>query len=362
MVLQFCYNFNMKITIREVATAAKVSVGTVSRVLNNDPSVSKERVEQVHSAIKSLDYTPRRKHSKINVDSPLRDKNIALVLLGMDRSLVSMPVVAAAIHGAETAVAKAGGNVLLADTPMLDQLPPVLMRSRVDGVILKGALQGTTIAEKLAPISERFDRIPSVWLLGRPTGCVGDVVSANDFTAGDMAAEYLLSRGHVNIAFINPKPDHVTFWRRLTGFHMRLEARGAQLHTILGDDPSEWKLPLESAHDIQSVGALVDKLFSLNPVPTAVFAPADSIAALICRVFASRGIVVGKDISLISCNNEKTIISGLHPTLTTIDTHPERVGQRSVEQLIWRTQHMDGPQTEILLEPTLVEGDSVATI
>ena len=350
----------VKATVKHVADEAGVSVGTVSRYLNNVPTVSKDKGDLVAAAIRKLNYVPQRKQSRRNCEMPLHDMNIALVMLGMDRSLVSLPVVAEAIHGAETADAKAGGHVYLANAPHLDHLPPVLLRSRLDGIILKGALQGDAICRSLAPLTDRLRRIPSVWLLGRPEGCVGDMVGANDLRVGQLAADFLLDKGHDRLAFINPKRDHVTFNRRYIGFRARAVERGATVHEFLGENPGEWVLPLHSAHDVGVVQRLIDQMLALEPKCTAVFAPADSITALLYRELTSRGLQVGRDISVISSNNEQTIISGLHPSVTTVDTHAAMIGSFAVEQLIWRINHPGELSVEILLEPELIVRESVA--
>jgi DNA-binding LacI/PurR family transcriptional regulator len=53
---------------------------------------------------------------------------------------------------------------------------------------------------------------------------------------------------------------------------------------------------------------------------------------------------------------------GVHPALATIDIHAEEIGRRAVDQLAWRLVHRDRPGSEIAIEPTLVEGESVATL
>src|SRR4051795_325477 len=128
----------MSITIREVAKAANVSVGTVSRVLNGHPTVSPENAERVQRVIEELQYKPLRLRSPEAVGQSLKDKTTALLLLGMNRSLAGLPCVADAIHGAEAALSEAGANPLLAALPLADRVPPVLDRNRVDGVIVKG--------------------------------------------------------------------------------------------------------------------------------------------------------------------------------------------------------------------------------
>src|SRR5437762_10754719 len=138
----------MSITIREVAKAANVSVGTVSRVLNGHPTVSSENAERVLKVVEELRYKPLRSRTPEPGLSSLKDANIALLLLGMNRTLASLPCVADATHGAEAALNEAGANLLLADLPLADRVPAVLERNRIDGVLLKGALQGDLRSEE----------------------------------------------------------------------------------------------------------------------------------------------------------------------------------------------------------------------
>jgi DNA-binding LacI/PurR family transcriptional regulator len=53
---------------------------------------------------------------------------------------------------------------------------------------------------------------------------------------------------------------------------------------------------------------------------------------------------------------------GLHPPLSTIDVHAEEIGRRAVDLLIWRFAHPMGPPVHLQIEPTLVEGASVAIL
>jgi len=71
-----CKNMKDKITISTVAEQANVSLGTVSRVLKNDPTVSKVLVARVLETIEALDYKPIRNTRSANPKNPLKNKNI----------------------------------------------------------------------------------------------------------------------------------------------------------------------------------------------------------------------------------------------------------------------------------------------
>jgi LacI family transcriptional regulator len=311
------------------------------------------------NAVKSLGYKPLRRRNRAPAQSAgLKGKTIALLLLGLDRSLASLPSVADAIHGIESAASEAGANLLLADVPLADRVPPALEQERVSGVILKGALQGRWIDSILPELDRRLRNLPTVWFLGRPHNAWGDVVQSNDMRVGQIAAEYLLSQGHKHLAFINPKPDQMTFLQRQASFVFHAELAGATVQKFIGP-VNGWRLPLETVKEVEPVQGLVDALVRCRPRPTALFVPGDSVAAMVYRALYNHGLVVGRDFSIISCNNEAALLAGLSPQLTTIDIHADAIGQRAVDQLAWRISHRDQPAMDLALEPTLLSSESV---
>ena len=352
----------MQATVKDVAKEADVSVGTVSRVLSGEPNVAAETAQRVISAAQRLNYSRLRKRKSVPPDERLMRKNVALLLLGMDRSLATLPSVATGIHGTESALADAGANVMLADLPLVDRLPAALTRRQVHGVLAKGALQSQLIKKADPSLVKRLRELPTVWFLGRPQNANwGDVVESDDAEVGRLAAEYLLTRGHKRIAILDPKPDHVTLGKRCASFTWHATQGGAKVDNIFGKD-SQWQLPLKSVDDAELVDDLVGRLLKLRRKPTAVFVPADCIAAMVYRACARRGLQVGRNLSLISCNNELPLLTGLYPEVTTIDICAQQIGRQAVEQLIWRLEHQDAPKVTVSVEPRLVEGMSVADL
>ena len=348
-------------TILDVARTASVSAGTVSRVINGHPSVSSDNLDRVLQAIESLQYSPRQRKATMAELNPLEHKNVLLLMLGMDRSLASIPVVASALHGVEKAMNEAKANLLIADVPGADRIPDVLARKRIDGVILKGAMQGDLVHRMNRELLEQLKVLPTVWVLGRPTGSWGDVVQVNDMLVGQIAAEHLISRGHRRLAFISPKPSQVTLMRRQASFTFFAEQAGAKVKSYLGE-PQVWQFPSPAIDHLELVQGLVDKLLAERDPPTAIFAPDDSVGAMTARALAARGLQAGREISLMSCNNDRSLLMGIHPALTTIDVHADNIGSRAVDQLAWRINHRNQPWFDTGIEPTLVEGASVANL
>ncbi len=353
----------MKITVREVAKAAKVSVGTVSRVLNGHPSVDPDSAGRVHEAVSSMKYKKLRQREPRATSGTLDGKCIAMVLLGMDRSLELLPSVAAAIQSSEAALVSQGATALLVSVPNPAQLPAVLKREQLDGLILKGALQGNLRAACSSELLARVDELPSVWFLGRPAGFSGDAVNANDMRIGELAAQYLAAKGHRRVAFLSPKPDHMLMQIRQMSFEWHAQKYGLEVRRYLGNEHIEIDFPLKPIQGTESVQQLVDDLLADHERPTAVFVPADSIAVMVYRALAERGLRVGDDLSVISCNHEIPLLSGLYPSLTSIAVRAYEVGQRAVAQLSAKLLGTtEKGRVELQLEPDLIEGDSVALL
>ena len=350
----------MSSTLQEVAALAEVSVSTASRALNRHPAITPQTVSRVRQAAEQLGYQPQRSHRRPDPSRVLAKANIGLLCLGMERSLVELPAVALAISGAEAALSATGAMVQLSQVPDLENAPRALFSKRLDGVILAGAMQGTLIAEARSDLLNWLRGLPTVWLLGRPAGCWGDAVASDDQATGMKAAEYLDAHGHHRLAFVNPKPDHLLFMRRQDGFVAAGRRLGAETQIYADSPAGQWKLPLHAPDSVEVVQGLVDDLIAARPRPTAIFAAADSVAALVYRALAVRGLRAGQDMSVISGNNDRALIQSLYPHLTTFDIHAQDLGRLAVRQLAMRISSSEGfPAMDVTIEPSLVEGESV---
>src|SRR5258708_36561008 len=119
------------VTVVDVARAAGVAVGTVSRVLNHHPNVNEAARASVLKATRQLGYRRIRNHQKNGVSAALNTVkgNIGVVFFGMEDALVQVPVVSAALHGIEGALSTRGENLMFANIPPGD-LVPAFLRAR----------------------------------------------------------------------------------------------------------------------------------------------------------------------------------------------------------------------------------------
>lgn len=355
-------------TVHDVAKAAGVAVGSVSRALNDHPDVSPDIRDRIIAAARSLNYSRlRRKRAQPIASGPgfATGVRLGLICFGMEDALVQLPVVSAALHGIEAAVSAEGGSLMLANIPRGDRVPAFLMEHQVAGVIVKGPNVGLLPSEKENELLHYIYQLPHVWLLGQLPNARGDHCNFDQEIAGRLAAEHLRDKGHVHVAFLNPKPGHAQFEKVKLAFCVATQGFGHRADVIEPPRTQNLTWPLPAVSSQEKVEVLV-RQWADRPAgqrPTAIAVGADTTAVQIYAVLAKLGIKVGKDVGIVSCNDERSLIMGLHPSLTTIDVRADAVGRNAVARLLWRVSHPgDAPPARILIEPTLTERNSVQTV
>ncbi len=356
------------ITLTDVAREAGVAVGTASRVLNNAPNVNPESRRRVMEVVARLNYRRLRVRRGARAGAPRDGEapcNIGLVLLGMDETLVHVPVLSAVLHGVEAAVTGMNGNLLFANLPKGDRVPPFFKNGQVAGLIVKTSQYGALPDPATNPLVKGILRLPVVWVWAKPEGAPGDVCSFNHETAARLAARHLFEHGHRRVAYVNPKKGKTSHEHIRKEFAFACEQLGLEATSIesASDRVTTWPEPALTGPD--ELLPLIDRWMALPKErrPTAFFVPADNISIQVGAALQQRGMRVGRDISLVSLNNESSLVQATNPTLATIDVNAQQIGARCVEQLLWRINHpADRVSQTILLEPFLVPGASVARL
>lgn len=359
-----------RVTVVDVAQAAGVALGTVSRVLNNHPEVNEEMRRRVLQTAQDLKYT-RIRRRRASARSPAGEAagaatgNIAVICFGMEDALVHLPVVSSAFQAIESALAHKQRDLLFANIPKGDRVPAFLRNGRVDGLILKGPNQGVLPALHESELLRHIHNLPRVWLMGRLPNAEGDHCNFDFDTAGRLVATHLHACGHRRVALFNPKPGQVQFERIKSAFFAA--ARGLQLDASLleVDPPRQLVWPLPAITIENHVDTLVERWTQLpkGSRPTALFTPSDRTAVQVYAALARRELRVGEDVSVISCNNERSLATGLHPMLTTVDIHAEEIGTRAIDLLLWRMAQTEPAHgVQVFVDPTLVERESVSKL
>jgi DNA-binding LacI/PurR family transcriptional regulator len=351
-----------RVTITDVAKAAGVALGTVSRVLNRHADVNADIRDRVMSTARHLGY----RRIRLRRRAPLAGGGtVGVVIFGMDDTLVQLPVVSSALQGIEQALSAEGRSLMLANIANGNRLPPFLEEGHVQGLILKGPNQGLLPPEEENDLLRQLYRLPRIWLMGRLPNARGDHCNFDTEAAGRIVAEHLHDKGHRRVAFMNPKPGQIQFEKVKAAFAIACTRLGLACTLLEVEPPQRLAWPLPSITRQENVDRLVDEwsALSVRTRPTALFVPSDRTATQLYATLGRRQLRPGRDVSVVSCNNEKSLLVNLHPALTTVDVHAEMIGRRAVDLLLWRIAHPDDTtDSQVLIEPALVVGDSVATL
>lgn len=355
-----------KPTVLDVAQAAGVAVGTVSRVLNDPENVRGPLRQRVLEAIKRLDYQPLRRRRGGRYRWVRKGTgNLGIVFLGIP-SLSHVPVLSEAMQGVEAEVAASDGNLMMANLPTADEIPVFLRKNMVDGLIVRSALVGDFRKLTHPGLLAAIDRLPHVWLVGRPAAGGGDVVECDLDAVGRIAADYLGSWGHRTAVTMDAKPTQQGVMSPLETFACHARQLGIRVESVTGpvsEVPERW--PAEPIAERHAMAFMVERWLAMPAGirPGVIVLGTDVAAVSLYSVLRERGMEVGRDVSVISLRMEQQFANGLDPVTCTIDNGAETIGRLAVRQLRWRFQHPeDTAGIRIRVGPRLIEGASVVTV
>src|SRR5256885_4712564 len=326
-------------SITRIAEAAKVSYATVWRIINNQPCSSEEAVAAVREAMGQLGYTPgttRRRGRRSKGSDGIRTHNIALLHL-REGTAFSTSV----LGRVQRMLAERNLNLIFAYGQGADALPQAVRAGNVDGILGYGQFPPEAIIPAL-------QRIPAVWMMSRTDTELdpwGDRVKPDHFVIGQLAARHLLAKGHKALAFMNPEKDFAIYQQRLAAFRAAAEGPSTTLDVFTSAGTRDLDVEAER---------MVDQFLAADPRPTGVFVPVDRVSVRVYRHLERRGIKPGKDVEIVSCDNEKELLSLMHPEPVSIDLNRHTIARLAVERLLWRMKDgLGNPPVVLSLTPTV---------
>ena len=330
-----------KLTVKDIAKKAGVSITAVSFVLNNKPGVSEETRKRVQKIIKETDFKPSLSSKKLVLNKSF---NICLMMNAFSSPFEAL-FYFEITRGIINRSMKCNYNVIISK-PIMSQseLPDLIYSGDADGIIFMQDISQALI-DKASQSGVPFIVVDS-------HSNNKDVTSINpDYKSATFdATSYLIKRGHRDIAMIasNVVPDF--FKQTLSGFK---EAMKSHNLTPNPDFCSRVASSEETAY-------LVAKdLFKQKKRPTAVLCTVDSFAIGVMRCAKDMKLSIPDDISIIGID-DILLSRYIEPKLTTIGIDKEAIGSLAMDMII---QKIKGNNVEsILLPMELVERDSVKNL
>ncbi|WP_208322080.1 LacI family DNA-binding transcriptional regulator [Paramicrobacterium fandaimingii] len=305
-------------TIDDVATAAGVSRGTVSRVLNGGHWVSPDSLHAVNAAIKKTGYRINP-HARNLATS--RANSVAFLLTESHDRLFEDPNFAVLMRGAASALEEHDLPLvlLMAGTDAEKRrAAEFITAGHVDGVLLVSSHAGqSSFLHELVQ-----SKVPAI-ACGIPLGFERSVgyVAADDEAGAEAAVEHLRARGCTRIATIAGPQDTSGGVGRLVGYR-RAMAGDADDALIEDGDYSR-----ESGR--RAMAALLERSTDID----GVFAANDVMAAGALDVLRDRGIRVPDGVAVVGFD-DAPIASSTTPSLTTMRQPFERISREMVRLLL----------------------------
>lgn len=327
-----------RVTIREVARAAGVSVATVSKVLNDRYGVAAATAERVRAVIDELGY-----ESSLVARSLRNQRTNVIGVLVADLEPYSAEVlkgVADVIRGTEYELVAyaAGGHVNEHVGWERRHL------SRLSGTLIDGAVLVTPTVKDIVA------SVPVVAVDPHTGRSDIPIVDSDNLNGGYLVGKHLADLNHHRIGMITGRPDLMSAQLREKGFRAALAEAG------IGVDES---LFVSGDYDPEIAEKAAYELLSRGDGPTAVFAANDATALVTIDVAHRLGLRVPGDISVIGFDNVPDAAMSM-PGLTTIEQPIREMGRQAAQLLIERLVNgVDaGPARHVRLDTRLVERSS----
>ncbi|MGV3455697.1 LacI family DNA-binding transcriptional regulator [Sphingomonas sp.] len=286
-------------TIADVAAEAKCSPMTVSRVINGEGNVRENTREQVLAAIAKLNFAPNRAARSLAGGEQLR---IALMFDNPSASYLSE-----FLMGALEEASRADIHLVVQNCENAAEAKPLVVH------LIEGGIKGFILPPPLCDDQSVLDLITDAGAVaiavgpGKASGSHAAVL-IDDFQAAYDMTRHIIDLGHTRIGFIIGNPEQVSSGRRLNGYKAALEAAGI---------PIREELIAQGRFTYRSGMQASERLISVDPRPTAIFASNDDMAAATVAVAHRLHLDVPNDITV--CGFDDTAMaSTIWPELTTI--------------------------------------------
>lgn len=334
-----------KITIRDVAKAANVSVASVSYVLNGVDRVSKETKDKVLSAVESLGYKPNITARKL----AKREKSLIGIIMPISESykktiLTDNPFYQEFISGVEYCARKNGFNIVIMSVDGDNDGLNNVDQNSLLGIIVVGYIEND-----LCKTINELD-IPIILIDQKKEDFNFITLTSDDEVGGYKATEYLINQGHKKIGFLSGEIDGCyVHKRRFDGYVKALKA-----NNIAFDDTLIFNSAVSYEGGIESSAQVYEKIHDI----TAVFCISDIMVLGLMKGLMKRGVSIPDEVSIIGFDDIKPS-RYFNPELTTVRQDIFLKGEKAVELLI-NKEEID---KELYVLPVeLIERESVKTI
>ena len=331
----------MTVTINEIARKLNLSVGTVSKALNNYRDVSDTTRARVRAAARELGYSPSASARNLRRRRTERIGVVVTYSINIVNDFLSE-----FIPGAVAAAEDSGYSLTLFTHAAQDpeQLSKICQTREVDGLLL---LWPPDVAATVRLL--QAERMPYVIAPRRVSLPDASYVAADHYQGGWLLTRHLLEFGHSRIAFASRPDLFETNQDRLAGYCEALK------HAGLSFDPN-LVVPIPGNRPDAGEVAL-NALLEMDGPPTALLCFTDAMAIQVLSLASERQIAIPDQLSV--AGHDGILLSGLTvPPLTTVRQPIAQIGRLAIESLLARLEDADHAPHQTMLPVELIARQS----
>ena len=333
----------MKATINDVAKHAGVSIKTVSRVMNNEPSVRQLTREKVQAVVDELNYQPNLAArnlagTKSYSIAYVYDNPNAYYIIDMQEGILS----ACRQQGFELLIHPCDAK----NDAITEEIVNMVKQSRVAGLVLTPPF--SEMPEFVRRIKELDVKIVRIMSGDAAPDDLSPCIMINDRDAALSITQHLINLGHEHIGFIAGGAEHKSTIERLLGYKQALSDN---------DMTIDERLIIDGEYSFESGVHGAKQLMSEDIRPTAIFSCNDEIAA--GALFSARlmGINIPEQLSIAGFENSP-FSRQTWPTLTTANQPNRQIAEQATNLLIAQIRNQSEKNVVTHYTPQLVVRDS----
>lgn len=330
-------------TIYQVSELAKVSLATVSRVMNGNARVSEKTRDKVLAAMKELGYRPNTIAQSLASN---RSNCIGLLV-----SEIHGPFFGQMMSGVETAIRAAGKHVIITTGHSEEEKEKdgieFLISRNCDAIILHVEAVSD---EYLIELSK--GKTPIVLVSRQVDELSEQCISLDNELGGYLATKSLIDMGHKDIAYIAGPQYKADAAERLLG-----HKRALSQHDIPVNDKLIFEAEFKEIGGIEGLRHFLTEREQF----TALVCANDEMASGAMTYAREHDLQMPKDLSVIGFDNV-VFAPHLYPKLTTVDNPVNQMGKMAAKLVLKEVYQQQDHQIQRLFEPSLVMRDSVADI
>lgn len=337
----------MKATINDVAKQAGVSIKTVSRVMNNEPSVRQPTREKVMAVVEALNYQPNLAArnlagSKAFSIAFIYDNPNAYYIIDMQNGILQ----ACKKQGFELLIHPCSAK----SSNLLEVVTNMIKHSRIAGLILTPPFsENPEFVKHLLTLDVDVVRIISG---NEKPDDLAPCIMVNDFEASVSITQHLIDLGHKDIAFIAGEAEHKSTVERLKGYKQALADNNIEI---------DEQLIIQGTYSFESGVDGAKQLLTSVRKPSAIFSCNDEIAAGALFVSRLMGIAIPEALSITGFENSP-FSRQTWPRLTTADQPTSEIAENAANLLIATSRKLSVNHITRNYTPQLVVRDSTSKV